>query len=57
MHAKILFLRHHVFFCQNGSGTIDFREYVIGLSLVSSPENTEDTIKFAFQVKYDRREM
>lgn len=35
---------------RNGSGTIDFREYVIGLSLVSSPENTEDTIKFAFQL-------
>lgn len=57
MHAKTLFLRHHVFFCQNGSGTIDFREYVIGLSLVSSPENTEDTIKFAFQVKYNKREI
>ncbi|XP_048752397.1 lysophosphatidylcholine acyltransferase 2-like isoform X2 [Ostrea edulis] len=35
---------------RDGSGTIDFREYVIGLSLVSSPENTEDTIKFAFQL-------
>nr|XP_022344069.1 lysophosphatidylcholine acyltransferase 2-like isoform X2 [Crassostrea virginica] len=35
---------------RNGSGTIDFREYVIGLSLISSPENTEETIKFAFQL-------
>ncbi|XP_060081111.1 lysophosphatidylcholine acyltransferase 2-like [Ylistrum balloti] len=35
---------------RNGSGMIDFREYVIGLSLVSSPVNTEETIKLAFQL-------
>ncbi|XP_061163187.1 lysophosphatidylcholine acyltransferase 2-like isoform X1 [Saccostrea echinata] len=35
---------------RDGSGTIDFREYAIGLSLVSSPENTEETIQFAFQL-------
>ncbi|XP_033753917.1 lysophosphatidylcholine acyltransferase 2-like isoform X1 [Pecten maximus] len=35
---------------RNSSGMIDFREYVIGLSLVSSPANTEETIKLAFQL-------
>ncbi|XP_021343908.1 lysophosphatidylcholine acyltransferase 2-like isoform X1 [Mizuhopecten yessoensis] len=35
---------------RNSSGVIDFREYVIGLSLVSSPVNTEETIKLAFQL-------
>ncbi|XP_050397956.1 lysophosphatidylcholine acyltransferase 2 isoform X1 [Patella vulgata] len=35
---------------RNSSGTIDFREYIIGLSLVSGPANTEDTIKLAFQL-------
>ena len=39
-------------FCyfQDGSGSIDFREYVIGLSLVSTPANTDSTISLAFQV-------
>ncbi|XP_064610351.1 lysophosphatidylcholine acyltransferase 1-like [Liolophura sinensis] len=31
-----------------GSGYIDFREYVIGLSLVSGPAATEETIQLAF---------
>ncbi|XP_013381447.1 lysophosphatidylcholine acyltransferase 2-like isoform X1 [Lingula anatina] len=35
---------------RDNSGTIDFREYVIGLSLVSEPANTEDTIQLAFQL-------
>ena len=41
-----------VLFCyfQDGSGSIDFREYVIGLSLVSTPANTDSTISLAFQV-------
>ncbi|GFN75133.1 lysophosphatidylcholine acyltransferase 2, partial [Plakobranchus ocellatus] len=35
---------------RDGSGTIDFREYVIGLSLVSNPVNNEETIKVAFEL-------
>ena len=35
---------------RNESGYIDFREYVIGLSLVSQPAVTEDTVKLAFKV-------
>ncbi|ESO91104.1 hypothetical protein LOTGIDRAFT_217653 [Lottia gigantea] len=35
---------------RNKSGTIDFREYIIGLSLVSGPVNTENTLRLAFQL-------
>ncbi|KAK3086372.1 hypothetical protein FSP39_017489 [Pinctada imbricata] len=35
---------------RDGSGTIDFREYVIGLSIISTPVNTEETIKLAFEL-------
>uniref|UniRef100_A0ACB8EAK0 Uncharacterized protein n=1 Tax=Sphaerodactylus townsendi TaxID=933632 RepID=A0ACB8EAK0_9SAUR len=35
---------------QNGDGTIDFREYVIGLSVLCNPANTEETIHMAFQL-------
>ncbi|KAK2164584.1 hypothetical protein LSH36_61g01016 [Paralvinella palmiformis] len=35
---------------RDGSGTIDFREYVIGLHLVAEPANTEETLQFAFEV-------
>ena len=31
-------------------GFIDFREFLIGLSLLSQPVNTEDTIRLAFSV-------
>ncbi|XP_059143736.1 lysophosphatidylcholine acyltransferase 2-like [Physella acuta] len=43
---------HQVFnlYDRDGSGTIDFREYVIGLSLVSAPANSEETIQLAFQL-------
>lgn len=43
----------HVTCCsfQDGSGTIDFREYVIGLHLITEPANNEETIQFAFQVR------
>ncbi|KAL7978972.1 hypothetical protein Chor_001275 [Crotalus horridus] len=37
-------------FVQNGDGTIDFREYVIGLSVLCNPANTEQTIQMAFQL-------
>lgn len=39
---------------RNGSGGIDFREYVIGLSLVSQPANSDETLKRAFQI-FDQR--
>ncbi|XP_045191515.2 lysophosphatidylcholine acyltransferase 2-like isoform X1 [Mercenaria mercenaria] len=35
---------------RDDSGSIDFREYVIGLSLISAPANTESTISLAFQL-------
>ncbi|BFZ19725.1 hypothetical protein BsWGS_22764 [Bradybaena similaris] len=35
---------------RDGSGTIDFREYVIGLSLLSSPVNNDDTLDLAFEL-------
>ncbi|XP_078067034.1 lysophosphatidylcholine acyltransferase 2 [Mustelus asterias] len=37
-------------FDRNGDGTIDFREYVIGLVVLCSPANTEETIQFAFKL-------
>ncbi|KAL8194982.1 UNVERIFIED_CONTAM: hypothetical protein K2H54_043511 [Gekko kuhli] len=36
--------------CRNGDGTIDFREYVIGLSVLCNPANTEETIHMAFKL-------
>ena len=35
---------------QDNSGTIDFREFVIGLHVIASPANTEETLQLAFQV-------
>ncbi|XP_035678837.1 lysophosphatidylcholine acyltransferase 2-like isoform X1 [Branchiostoma floridae] len=35
---------------RDGSGRIDFREYVIGLSVVSQPANTEETLQMAFKM-------
>lgn len=35
---------------QNGDGTIDFREYVIGVTILCRPANTEDVLRMAFQV-------
>jgi len=35
---------------RNATGEIDFREYVIGLSLVSQPANSDETLKRAFQI-------
>ncbi|XP_015495229.1 lysophosphatidylcholine acyltransferase 2 isoform X3 [Parus major] len=37
-------------FDRNGDGTIDFREYVIGLSILCNPANTEETIRMAFKL-------
>ncbi|XP_015264260.1 PREDICTED: lysophosphatidylcholine acyltransferase 2 isoform X2 [Gekko japonicus] len=37
-------------FDRNGDGTIDFREYVIGLSVLCNPANTEETIYMAFKL-------
>ncbi|KAF7244739.1 Lysophosphatidylcholine acyltransferase 2 [Varanus komodoensis] len=34
----------------NGDGSIDFREYVIGLSVLCNPANTEQIIQMAFQL-------
>lgn len=35
---------------RDGSGSIDFREFVIGLSLIATPANTDSTISLAFQI-------
>uniref|UniRef100_A0A4X2JWM7 EF-hand domain-containing protein n=1 Tax=Vombatus ursinus TaxID=29139 RepID=A0A4X2JWM7_VOMUR len=37
-------------FDRNHDGTIDFREYVIGLSVLCNPANTEDLIQMAFKL-------
>uniref|UniRef100_A0A8C9V1L2 Lysophosphatidylcholine acyltransferase 2 n=1 Tax=Scleropages formosus TaxID=113540 RepID=A0A8C9V1L2_SCLFO len=37
-------------FDRNGDGTIDFREYVIGVTVLCQPANTEDTIQMAFKL-------
>ncbi|XP_042870223.1 lysophosphatidylcholine acyltransferase-like isoform X2 [Penaeus japonicus] len=39
---------------KDNSGTIDFREYLIGYCQYSQPANTEDTLKWAFKL-FDRR--
>lgn len=36
---------------KNGDGTIDFREYVIGVTILCRPANTEDVLRMAFQVR------
>lgn len=35
---------------QNHDGSIDFREYVIGLAVLCNPANTEEIIQVAFKV-------
>jgi hypothetical protein len=35
---------------QGSDGQIDFREFLIGLSLLSQPANNEETLKIAFTV-------
>uniref|UniRef100_H3C3X4 Lysophosphatidylcholine acyltransferase 2 n=1 Tax=Tetraodon nigroviridis TaxID=99883 RepID=H3C3X4_TETNG len=37
-------------FDRNGDGTIDFREYVIGVTILCRPANTEDVLQMAFQL-------
>ncbi|PWA29134.1 hypothetical protein CCH79_00006232 [Gambusia affinis] len=37
-------------FDRDGDGTIDFREYVIGVNILCRPANTEDVLKMAFQL-------
>ncbi|XP_075433080.1 lysophosphatidylcholine acyltransferase 2 isoform X1 [Ascaphus truei] len=37
-------------FDRNRDGTIDFREYVIGMSVLCNPANTEETIQMAFKL-------
>ena len=35
---------------QDGSGHIDFREYVIGMSMISEPAGNEETVQLAFKL-------
>ncbi|XP_061670624.1 lysophosphatidylcholine acyltransferase 2 [Syngnathoides biaculeatus] len=37
-------------FDRNGDGTIDFREYVIGVTILCRPANTEDVLHMAFRL-------
>ncbi|XP_029000230.1 lysophosphatidylcholine acyltransferase 2 [Betta splendens] len=37
-------------FDRNGDGTIDFREYVIGVTILCRPANTEEVLRMAFQL-------
>uniref|UniRef100_A0A3B4TPB2 Lysophosphatidylcholine acyltransferase 2 n=1 Tax=Seriola dumerili TaxID=41447 RepID=A0A3B4TPB2_SERDU len=37
-------------FDRNRDGTIDFREYVIGVTILCRPANTEDVLRMAFQL-------
>uniref|UniRef100_A0A3P9NHN4 Lysophosphatidylcholine acyltransferase 2 n=1 Tax=Poecilia reticulata TaxID=8081 RepID=A0A3P9NHN4_POERE len=37
-------------FDRDGNGTIDFREYVIGVNILCRPANTKDVLKMAFQL-------
>ncbi|KAG8563293.1 hypothetical protein GDO81_016007 [Engystomops pustulosus] len=37
-------------FDRNKDGTIDFREYVIGIAILCNPANSEDTIQMAFKL-------
>ncbi|XP_061601919.1 lysophosphatidylcholine acyltransferase 2 [Cololabis saira] len=37
-------------FDRNGDGTIDFREYVIGVTILCRPANTEDVLQLAFKL-------
>ncbi|XP_034021694.1 lysophosphatidylcholine acyltransferase 2-like, partial [Thalassophryne amazonica] len=37
-------------FDRNGDGTIDFREYVIGITILCRPANTDDVLKMAFKL-------
>ena len=46
-----VFLFFFVCLFQNKDGTIDFREYVIGVTVLCQPVNTEETIQMAFQVQ------
>ena len=39
-----------LFSCKDDSGFLNFREYLIGLALVSQPANSEEAMKLAFQV-------
>jgi hypothetical protein len=38
---------------QDQNGTIDFREYVIGLSLLSHPASEDATLELAFKVRME----
>lgn len=39
-----------MFIFQDGSGHIDFREYVIGMSMISEPAGSDETVQLAFKL-------
>lgn len=41
-----------MFFLQDCTGIIDFREYLLGVLIISKASNVAETVELAFKVKY-----
>jgi hypothetical protein len=42
----------HVSFLQDCTGIIDFREYLLGVLVISKASNVAEMVELAFKVKY-----
>uniref|UniRef100_A0A4W5K9C5 Lysophosphatidylcholine acyltransferase 2 n=1 Tax=Hucho hucho TaxID=62062 RepID=A0A4W5K9C5_9TELE len=49
-NTVLLPLWQHSMSCYDGDGTIDFREYVIGVTILCRPANTKEVLRTAFQL-------